>query len=64
MDIDKESSKADRLQEANRLEDEKADEFENSAAKCPFNEEVDNGAPSLVQGETQSSVALQHQTKG
>jgi hypothetical protein len=56
MDIDKESSKADQLQEANRLEDEKADEFKNNAAKCPFNEEVDDGVPSLVQGETQSSL--------
>jgi hypothetical protein len=56
MDIDKESSKADRLQEANRPEDKKADELENSGAKCPINEEVNNGAPSLVQGETQSSL--------
>ena len=51
---DEESSKVDLLQEAG-LEDEKMNEPKNSGAECLFNEEVDNGALSFIQRETQPS---------
>ena len=55
MDVDEESSKVDLQQEAG-LEDEKMDEPKNSGAECLFNEEVDDGALSFIQRETQPSL--------